>query len=103
MKSLLLQQLDRSSKARATSRRLRRTGWISGLISRARSIEATLRVNRTDSLQAHTRQLQKIAQNSPSSIDDSSLALAAACVIYAVRRALERPGWQRAAGGGSAR
>lgn len=88
MKSLLLQQLDRSSKARATSRRLRRTGWISGLISRARSIEATLRVNRTDSLQAHTRQLQKIAQNSPSSIDDSSLALAAACVIYAVRRAL---------------
>ncbi len=82
------QQLDRSSIARATSWRLGRSGWVAELIARARSLAVTLRVNNADALHAHTRQLRKIAHNSQAMIDDSSLALAAAGVIHAVRRAL---------------
>ena len=88
MMTLAQQPLDRSAIARATSRRLGRTGWIQGIIARARSIAATLPVHNAEALQAHTEQLRSLAQNSQATSDDTSLALAAAGVIHAVRRAL---------------
>ncbi len=87
MNGLTHQKLDRSSIARLASRRLGRTGWVANLITRARSIAASLCVRSADALHAHTRQLRKIVQDSRVSNEDSHLALAAAGVIHAVRRA----------------
>lgn len=90
MRELAHQPFDRSAMARATRRRIGRTGWIQGIIARARSMAATLPMNNADALLAHTRQLRMLAKNSKTPGDDSSLALAAAGVILAVRRALRK-------------
>ncbi|MEZ6150326.1 MAG: preprotein translocase subunit SecA [Pirellulaceae bacterium] len=90
MMTLAQQPLDRSAIARATSRRLGRTGWIQGIIVRARSIAATLDTNNAEALQAHTRQLRMLVKNGKTPGDGSTLALAAAGVILAVRRALRK-------------
>lgn len=80
--------LNRSAIARANSRRLRRSDWLSQLIAQARVSAAGLRCASQAELRENTAILRLSLQTAQGDLPDTVLTSCAACVIEAVRRGL---------------